>query len=103
MAKLVEAGYEVCDYGACTYDPTDDYPDIIVPLGGSAASTLFETTVGITKLRGQWRDLTVGAHSMKALATLHPAYLLRQPALKRLAWADLLAVRTALDALDSSS
>jgi len=78
-------------------------PDIVVPLGGSAASTLFETTVGITKLRGQWRDLTVGARSMKALATLHPAYLLRQPALKRLAWADLIAIKAAYDALAPAS
>src|SRR5690606_18551324 len=74
-------------------------PDILVPLGGSAASHLFETSVGITKIRGQWHELTINGHAMKALATLHPAYLLRQPALKRLAWTDLLAIKAAYDAL----
>ena len=34
---LTDAGYEVIDYGAHTYDATDDYPDIIVPLGRAIA------------------------------------------------------------------
>jgi DNA polymerase len=72
-------------------------PKLLVSLGGASASTLFDTTVGITRLRGQWRDLTVNGHTMRAIATLHPAYLLRQPALKRLAWSDLLAIRQVLD------
>ncbi len=72
-------------------------PKVLVALGGASASTLFETDTGITRLRGQWRDLSVGSHSMRAVATLHPAYLLRQPAAKRLAWADLLSVKAALD------
>lgn len=72
-------------------------PRVLVALGGASASTLFETTVGITRIRGQWRDLTVNGHTMRAVATLHPAYLLRQPAAKRLAWQDLLSVRKALD------
>lgn len=72
-------------------------PRLLVTLGGAAASTLFETNVGITRIRGQWRDLTVNGHTMRAVATLHPAYLLRQPAAKRLAWQDLLAVKKALD------
>lgn len=71
-------------------------PKVLIALGGASASTLFETDTGITRLRGQWRDLTVGSHTMRAMATLHPAYLLRQPAAKRLAWADLLAIKTAL-------
>lgn len=37
MAKLAEAGYDVRDYGAKTYDPADDYPDIIVPLAQAVA------------------------------------------------------------------
>ncbi|EOR93628.1 Ribose 5-phosphate isomerase B [Arcticibacter svalbardensis MN12-7] len=35
---LTDAGYEVIDYGAHTYDATDDYPDIIVPLGRAVAN-----------------------------------------------------------------
>lgn len=73
-------------------------PKVLVALGGASASTLFETDTGITRLRGQWRDLTIGGHTMRAVATLHPAYLLRQPAAKRLAWQDLLSIRTALGA-----
>ena len=38
VAKLVEAGYQVHDYGAVTYDPADDYPDIIVPLAHAVAN-----------------------------------------------------------------
>ncbi len=72
-------------------------PKVLVALGGASASTLFETDTGITRLRGQWRDLKVNGHSMRAVATLHPAYLLRQPAAKRLAWADLLSVKAALE------
>ena len=38
MARLVEAGYDVHDYGATVYDPADDYPDIIVPLANAVAN-----------------------------------------------------------------
>ncbi len=72
-------------------------PRVLVTLGGAAAATLFEETTGITRIRGQWRDLTVNDHTMRAVATLHPAYLLRQPAAKRLVWQDLLTIRRALD------
>ncbi|SDG39698.1 uracil-DNA glycosylase [Pelagibacterium luteolum] len=74
-------------------------PKVLVALGGASASTLFETDTGITRLRGQWRDLTVSAHSMRAVATLHPAYLLRQPAAKALAWQDLLSIKAELGRL----
>ncbi len=74
-------------------------PKILVALGGASASTLFETNVGITRLRGQWRDLTVNGHAMQAIATLHPAYLLRQPAAKRLAWQDLQMIKKAANGL----
>ena len=49
------------------------------------------------RVRGKWREVTIGARTVRALATLHPAYLLRTPAAKRLAWRDLLAVKAALD------
>ncbi|WP_127144748.1 uracil-DNA glycosylase [Pelagibacterium montanilacus] len=71
-------------------------PKVLVTLGGAASATLFETDTGITRLRGTWRDLEVGSHSMRAIATLHPAYLLRQPAAKRLAWQDMLAIADAM-------
>lgn len=74
-------------------------PKIIVTLGGPAAKTIFETDAGILRVRGKWRDITLGAHSCAAVATLHPAYLLRQPAQKALAWRDLLSLKAKLGTL----
>jgi DNA polymerase len=71
-------------------------PDILICLGGAAAKEILSTTEGILKLRGQWRSYEAGGRTIKAIATLHPAYLLRQPQQKRLAWRDLLAVKTEL-------
>ncbi len=73
-------------------------PDILVCLGGPAAQTLLQQREGILKLRGQWFDYACGERVIRALATLHPAYLLRQPQQKRLAWRDLLALKAALAA-----
>ncbi len=80
-------------------------PRILVFLGGTAAKTLLGRKEGITRLRGQWYDYaspalqSVGIAPIPAMATLHPAYLLRQPAQKRAAWKDLLSVRQRLDTL----
>jgi DNA polymerase len=74
-------------------------PDILVFLGGASASTLAGTSEGILRLRGKWLETTVGARKIPSLATLHPAYLLRQPLQKRLAWRDFRAISAALKAL----
>jgi DNA polymerase len=71
-------------------------PDFVLLLGGAAAKEILGATDGIMRLRGKWRDLTLGSRKVRALATLHPAYLLRTPGAKRLAWRDLLAVKAAL-------
>ena len=71
-------------------------PDILVLLGGAAAKTLLQTSEGILRLRGKWRDYESGHRTIRAMATLHPAYLLRQPLQKKLAWRDFLAIRQAL-------
>ena len=47
---------------------------------------------------GQLREVAIAGRSVRAIATLHPAYLLRTPAAKRLAWRDLLLIRAALGA-----
>jgi DNA polymerase len=52
--------------------------------------------MGITRIRGQWRDLVIGSHPVRALATLHPAFLLRTPGAKEQAWRDLLALKHAM-------
>jgi DNA polymerase len=71
-------------------------PDFVMLLGGAAANHIFGATEGIMRIRGKWRELTIGTRPVRAIATLHPAYLLRTPAAKRLAWRDLLAVKGAL-------
>lgn len=72
-------------------------PRHLVLLGGVAAKALLRSKEGITRLRGRWHEVTTDAgQSLPALATLHPAYLLRNPAAKRDAWVDLLLLQRSL-------
>ncbi|KMO40836.1 uracil-DNA glycosylase [Methylobacterium aquaticum] len=73
-------------------------PDILVCLGGVATQALAGTKDGILKSRGRWFPYRTDKREIRLLATLHPAYLLRQPLQKRLAWRDFRALRAALDA-----
>ena len=65
-------------------------PDILVCLGGPSAQTLLGITDGITRTRGRWFKFDTGKREIRAIATFHPAYLLRSPLQKRLAWRDFL-------------
>ena len=71
-------------------------PDVLVCLGGPSAQTLLGIRDGITKSRGRWYPFQTGTREIRALATFHPAFLLRSPLQKRLAWRDFLAMRKAL-------
>ena len=71
-------------------------PDILVCLGGPAAQALLGGKEGILRTRGRWFPYQTGTREIRAIATLHPAYLLRQPLQKRLAWRDFLAIQRAL-------
>ena len=71
-------------------------PDILVCLGGPSAQTLLGIRDGITKARGRWKDYDTGSRVIPALATFHPAYLLRTPLGKRMAWRDMLAIEAKL-------
>jgi len=73
-------------------------PDFLICLGGAAAKELMNTSDGILRLRGQWREYDTGTRKIRTMATLHPAYLLRQPLQKRHAWRDFLALKAALEA-----
>jgi uracil-DNA glycosylase len=64
-------------------------PKILVCLGAAAAQTLLSSKDGIMRLRGRWLAYLAGDKEIRALAMLHPAYLLRQPGQKKLAWQDL--------------
>ena len=60
-------------------------PKIIVGLGKFAVQTLLQSKAPITKLRGNWHSY----HGIKLMPTFHPAYLLRNPADKKLVWEDI--------------
>jgi uracil-DNA glycosylase family 4 len=74
------------------------HPKAVVMAGGTSASTLLGRNEGITRLRGRWLDLPVPglALPVPALATYHPSFLLRTPARKAEAWADLLSLQARL-------
>ncbi|MET0632749.1 MAG: uracil-DNA glycosylase, partial [Xanthobacteraceae bacterium] len=71
-------------------------PDVLVCLGRPSAVTLLDIKEGILKSRGRWFNYHTGTRDIRATVTLHPAYLLRQPLQKRLAWRDFLAIKKAL-------
>jgi len=71
-------------------------PDILVCIGGPSAQGLLGLS-GILASRGKWLEYDTGTRKIRAIATLHPAYLLRQPLQKRLAWRDMRALKAALD------
>jgi len=49
------------------------------------------------KTRGKWFDYDTGTRVIRAIATFHPAYLLRSPSYKRMSWQDLRAIAKALE------
>jgi DNA polymerase len=74
-------------------------PRLIILLGAVATRHVAGATDGIMKLRGRWLDYRVDGRVVPLMPTLHPAYLLRQPAHKKLAWRDLQAARARLRSL----
>jgi uracil-DNA glycosylase len=72
-------------------------PDILVTLGNPSTQTLLSTREGIMKTRGRWFEYDTGTRAIRAMATFHPAYLLRSPSYKRMAWHDLRAIAKALE------
>ena len=73
-------------------------PELLVCLGAPATQTLTGTKDGILKARGRFYPYRLSdGREIRALATLHPAYLLRQPVQKRLAWRDFRMLKAALD------
>ena len=62
----------------------------------ATSQTLLATKEGITKTRGRWFRYRTGTREIRAMPTFHPAFLLRNPISKRLAWRDFLAIKKAL-------
>ncbi|WP_242923444.1 uracil-DNA glycosylase [Caulobacter sp. CCUG 60055] len=74
-------------------------PRFLLLAGGASAKSVLRREEGILSLRGRWFDWTSqdGAQTVAAMPTLHPAFLLRQPAAKKKAWQDLLSLTERLD------
>jgi uracil-DNA glycosylase family 4 len=77
-------------------------PDVLVTLGNPSTQTLLQTREGIMRTRGKWFDYDTGSRVIRAIATFHPAYLLRSPSYKRMSWQDLRAIAKALEQADNS-
>lgn len=69
-------------------------PEILILVGGSSAKTLLRSKNGIMSLRGKWQDVEVAGRAIPSMPILHPAYLLRNPAHKKLAWNDLQKIQS---------
>ncbi len=74
-------------------------PKHLLLVGGAAAKAMLDQSDGILSLRGRWFEWKSSAGNLEipALPTLHPAFLLRQPGAKKLAWRDLLTLAERLD------
>jgi len=72
-------------------------PDVLVTLGNPSTQTLLQTREGIMRTRGKWFDYDTGTRTIRAIATFHPAYLLRSPSYKRMSWQDLRAIAKELE------
>ena len=75
-------------------------PAVLVALGGPAASALLGLAESVGRLRGRWFNYQTPRlpRPIPTTAIFHPAYLLRSPAQKRLAWRDLLAIKSRISA-----
>jgi uracil-DNA glycosylase family 4 len=78
-------------------------PDVLVTLGNPSTQALLATREGIMRTRGRWFDYDTGTRVIRAIATFHPAYLLRSPSYKRMSWQDLRAIANALAQASSPS
>ena len=68
-------------------------PKILVLLGSTAMNALIGSEVVISKVRGNWIEKKFGKCKTSIIVTFHPAFLMRQPAQKKMAWVDLKMIR----------
>jgi DNA polymerase len=68
-------------------------PKILILLGSTAMNALIGNEVVISKIRGQWIEKEFGQCKTSMIVTFHPAFLMRQPTQKKLAWIDLKMIR----------
>ena len=68
-------------------------PKILVLLGSTAMNALVGNEAVISKIRGKWIRKEFGSCKTSVIVTFHPAFLMRQPAQKKMAWIDLKMIR----------
>ena len=68
-------------------------PKILVLLGSTAMNALIGNEIVISKMRGKWIEKKFGNCKTSVIITFHPAFLMRQPAQKKMAWIDLKMIR----------
>ena len=68
-------------------------PKILVLLGSTAMNALIENNTVISQMRGKWIEKKFGNCKTSVIITFHPAFLMRQPAQKKMAWIDLKMIR----------
>ena len=68
-------------------------PKILILLGSTALNAIIENAAVISKTRGKWIQKEIGTARPWVIASFHPAFLMRQPEQKKLAWIDLKMVR----------
>jgi len=68
-------------------------PKILVLLGSTALNSLIGNEIVISKARGKWVQKEIGKTKIWVIASFHPAFLMRQPEQKKLAWIDLKMIR----------
>ena len=71
-------------------------PKILVLLGSTALNAIIGNQQVISKARGRWVSKQIGLCKTEVIASFHPAFLMRQPDQKRLAWVDLKMIRKKL-------
>ena len=75
-------------------------PKILVLLGSTAMNALIANNVVISKMRGKWIEKKFGSCKTSVIITFHPAFLMRQPAQKKMAWNDLKMIREMINILN---
>tara|TARA_B100001029_G_scaffold178676_1_gene186013 strand:+ start:109 stop:822 length:714 start_codon:yes stop_codon:yes gene_type:complete len=68
-------------------------PKILILLGSTALNTILDNQQVISKARGKWNEKKIGNCTTFVIASFHPAFLMRQPDQKKMAWIDLKMVR----------
>ena len=68
-------------------------PKILILLGSSALNAVIGDEQKISEIRGKWINIKIGKCSTSVIVSFHPAFLMRQPDQKVMAWADLKSIR----------